>query len=70
MLFGASEDITGLPESREETRTKAIMQKAWAAFAKDPVHGLTRAVGWPSYNPQSTFARKQPNAQIKMRAGC
>ncbi|PNS17870.1 hypothetical protein CAC42_44 [Sphaceloma murrayae] len=52
MIFGASEDVSGLPEVEEQRRTKALMQRAWAAFADDPVNGLT-TLGWPRYNRDS-----------------
>ena len=34
MIFGASEDVTGLPTPTAEVETTLIMQKAWAAFGE------------------------------------
>ncbi|KFY93000.1 hypothetical protein V498_04617 [Pseudogymnoascus sp. VKM F-4517 (FW-2822)] len=51
MIFGASADVSGLPEVAAQTEAKGHIQKAFAAFAADPVHGLTKKVGWPAYNP-------------------
>ena len=28
------------------------MMKAWATFAKDPKEGLTKVMGWPTYDPE------------------
>ncbi|PSK43735.1 hypothetical protein B9Z65_7249 [Elsinoe australis] len=52
MIFSASEDVSGLPESPAQRRTEALMQRAWATFADDPVNGLTR-LGWPRYTRAS-----------------
>lgn len=49
MVFGASQDVSGLPESERETLTSKHMMRAWAAFAEDPVHGLEK-LGWPMYD--------------------
>lgn len=51
MIFGASADVSGLPEVADQTTAKENIQKAYAAFAADPVNGLTKQVGWPAYNP-------------------
>lgn len=53
MVFGASQDVSGLPNSVPEQQTIAVMQKAWAAFAADPAQGLSKEMGWPGYNPNS-----------------
>jgi cholinesterase len=50
MIFGASADVSGLPEVAAQTTAKGHIQKAYAAFAADPVYGLTKQVGWPAYN--------------------
>jgi hypothetical protein len=57
MIFGASEDVSGLPESALEVDMQALMQRAWAVFADDPVKGLEREMGWPVYGS----IRKLPN---------
>ncbi|KAH8668035.1 Alpha/Beta hydrolase protein [Tricladium varicosporioides] len=38
------------PSTTEQISIGNYMRGAWAAFAKDPVNGLT-TYGWPSYNP-------------------
>jgi len=57
MIFGASEDVSGLPESAPEMEMQALMQRTWAVFADDPVKGLEREMGWPVYGS----IRKLPN---------
>ncbi|KFY03178.1 hypothetical protein O988_01662 [Pseudogymnoascus sp. VKM F-3808] len=52
MIFGASADVSGLPEVPAQTKAKGNIQKAYAAFAADPVHGLTKKAGWPAYDPK------------------
>jgi hypothetical protein len=42
MIFGASKDVSGLSESAREMEMQALMQRAWAVFADDPVRGLER----------------------------
>ncbi|KAL7917893.1 Alpha/Beta hydrolase protein [Trichoderma austrokoningii] len=49
MIFGASEDVTGLPTTEGQRNLTKIMQTAWASFADDPVDGLT-ALGWPQFD--------------------
>ena len=51
MIFGASQDVSGLPPSRPEVETTLQMQKAWAAFAENPSKGLSESIGWPEFNP-------------------
>ncbi|GAB7354517.1 hypothetical protein MBLNU459_g4983t2 [Dothideomycetes sp. NU459] len=48
MIFGTSEDVSGLPESANELRTQKYMMHAWATFAENPVSGLKK-LGWPKY---------------------
>jgi cholinesterase len=43
---------TSVPASEEYIAVGNYMRGAWAAFAKDPVKGLTN-YGWPSYNISS-----------------
>ena len=47
MVFGTS-DFRGADTAAEKA-TSAYMQGAWAAFARDPEHGLER--WWPRYDP-------------------
>ncbi|RFU81540.1 hypothetical protein TARUN_699 [Trichoderma arundinaceum] len=49
MIFGTSEDVTGLPTTEDQRNLTNIMQTAWATFANDPVDGLTR-LGWPQFD--------------------
>lgn len=50
MVLGVSQDVSGLPESGPEMQLQANMMRAWAAFADDPVNGLSKKIGWPKYN--------------------
>ena len=50
MIFGASEDVTGLPLSVEEAQLIRLMQRAVAAFAHDPHSGLEVEMSWPRFN--------------------
>lgn len=52
MIFGASEDVSGIPPSEPERETTKLMQRFWAAFADDPRSGLSR-MGWPEFDPDS-----------------
>ncbi|KAL8897017.1 MAG: hypothetical protein Q9207_007426 [Kuettlingeria erythrocarpa] len=52
MVIGGSEEVSGLPDSREERKMQMVMMKAWAAFAGDPRGGLT-GLGWPRYDPDT-----------------
>lgn len=47
MVFGTS-DLLG-PNTPTEAETSKYMQSAWAAFARDPEHGLN----WPMYDPEA-----------------
>ncbi|TDZ54530.1 Acetylcholinesterase [Colletotrichum trifolii] len=51
MIFGASEDVSGIALSEAQANTTRLMQKAWAAFAGDPEKGLSEEVGWPKFEP-------------------
>jgi cholinesterase len=53
MIFGASEDVSGLPTSRDQRKTTRLMQKAWASFAQDPANGLNKKLHWPEFDPDS-----------------
>lgn len=50
MIFGASEAVTGLPASAAQRETTRLMQRALAAFARDPWGSLSAEMGWPRYN--------------------
>ncbi|KAL2074245.1 hypothetical protein VTL71DRAFT_8023 [Oculimacula yallundae] len=53
MVFGTDmevQNVTG--RSAEQERIGRDMQKAWAAFVKDPEEGL-KTFGWPKYDPSS-----------------
>lgn len=47
MVFGTS-GLRG-PNTPTETATSKYMQDAWAAFARDPEHGLA----WSTYDPDA-----------------
>lgn len=49
MVFGASEDVSGLPTTEDQRKLTKLMQKAWCTFAQDPRDGLTK-LGWPCYD--------------------
>ena len=54
MIFGGSEDVSGLPKSEAQRKMERVMMKAWADFARDPREGLE----WPVYDPaKSTLVR-------------
>jgi len=57
MIFGASQQVTGIPETLAETATKRVMQRIWAAFANDPQNGLKR-LGLPTYDAKSESFHK------------
>ncbi|KZL69637.1 carboxylesterase [Colletotrichum incanum] len=50
MIFGASEDVSGIVASESQKQTTAVMQMAWAAFANDPIDGLSSVAGWPKFD--------------------
>ncbi|KAK5954473.1 hypothetical protein OHC33_004195 [Knufia fluminis] len=52
MIFGASEDVSGLPTTEEQREVTGLMQKAWAAFAEDPAKGLESVMGWPKFDEE------------------
>ena len=54
MIFGASNDVSGLPISETQRQVQNMMMKAWAAFADDPAHGLVKEMEWPRYDPNGT----------------
>jgi cholinesterase len=48
MLFGNSEDVSGIAASAAQVRLTKVMQDAWVAFANDPANGLSE-FGWPRF---------------------
>lgn len=52
MVFGASEDTSGLPTSDEQERLTGIMQRMWATFCENPASGLTELLDWPAFEKQ------------------
>jgi hypothetical protein len=49
-LFGLGDQL-GIKDTRAEHATGKLMRRAWAAFAKDPDHALSRApFSWPRYS--------------------
>ncbi|GAB7340887.1 hypothetical protein MBLNU457_7241t1 [Dothideomycetes sp. NU457] len=67
MLFGASADVSGLPDSAAEKQTQALVMHAWATFADDPVNGLKR-LGWPTFDySQPTLVELAYNNTPKAR---
>jgi cholinesterase len=52
-VFGSAEFVTGEPNTAVEDTVGRYIRNAWSAFAKDPYHGLSTALGWPVYNPWS-----------------
>lgn len=55
VLFGTSEDVSGLQSSAAEKDTSKYMMGAWAAFARDSRKGLSE-YGWPEYSSNGEFA--------------
>lgn len=55
MIFGASSEITGLPESPEQTELKHTMQAAWASFVTNPEKELKKEQGWATFDPNGMY---------------
>ena len=55
MVVGNSEGVSGIPSGQQEKALTTLMQRAWAAFARDPVNGLVKEVGWERYNEHGEF---------------
>ncbi|KAB8337212.1 hypothetical protein FH972_021514 [Carpinus fangiana] len=49
MVFGTSQDVSGIAPSAQQQAVSRYMMKAWAAFASDPRDGLCK-FGWPKLN--------------------
>ena len=50
MLFGNSEDVSGVSPNAEQVQLTRTMQSACVEFANDPVNGLSE-FGWPKFAP-------------------
>ena len=50
LVFGTTFNLTGAPDSEAEAQYGAYLQRAWAAFARDPHNGLADQMGWPRYS--------------------
>ena len=68
MVFGGSQDVTGLPESAPEMQMQNLFMKAWATFAEDPVNGLVDVLGWPRYDPNGEYLSSCSFCCIVLRA--
>ena len=53
MIFGTMKDLGGEPDTALEVQVSQYLQSAWAAFARDPVSGLS-AMDWPAYNQSAS----------------
>jgi carboxylesterase type B len=49
MVFGGSEEVSGLGTTEAQRGLTGLVQRAWAAFADDPWGGLERELGWPRW---------------------
>jgi cholinesterase len=55
LIFGGTADLVpGKDDTPAEAALSKVMQGGWAAFAKDPVNGLSK-YGWPTYNSAGKF---------------
>lgn len=52
MIFGASEDVSGIAPTQDQKELTKIMQHAWFSFSDDPQSGLSR-LGWPEFDPNT-----------------
>ncbi|KAM0713998.1 hypothetical protein Q7P37_010962 [Cladosporium fusiforme] len=48
-LFGTAQVVSGDASTFVQNQVSRYMQGAWAAFGRDPEHGLNK-YGWPAYN--------------------
>ena len=53
MIFGTSEEVTGIQPSEDQKTMSRLFQRAWAIFADDPTEGLSKALGWPGFRPDT-----------------
>jgi carboxylesterase type B len=66
MVFGTSDLLE--VNTPTEAETSKYMQSAWAAFARDPEHGLS----WPTYDPETDTLVKlgfENNTQVVLGRG-
>ncbi|KAJ4302365.1 hypothetical protein N0V88_002509 [Collariella sp. IMI 366227] len=49
MVFGGSEESSGIAPSEEQKGLTQVVQSAWFEFAADPWEGLEREMGWPKW---------------------
>lgn len=51
-VFGTAEDVSGnvVRDTVAEEGVQRGMMRAWGAFARDPVKGLEREMGWERYD--------------------
>jgi carboxylesterase type B len=54
IVLGTTERRKGPKNTAEEDKMVKNTMTAWAAFAKDPAHGLDK-LGWPKYDPKGKF---------------
>jgi len=55
IVFGTAADVSGAPNTAAEDSIIALLQGAWATFAKNPTSGLSSApFNWPLYSPSTT----------------
>ncbi|KAM0193526.1 hypothetical protein ACHAPI_007595 [Fusarium lateritium] len=50
MIFGASQDVSGIAPSADQEKLTKMMQHAWYSFSDDPWSGLAQ-LGWPEFDP-------------------
>lgn len=53
-MFGTNPLKKAAPDTENEKKLSTVLRKAWATFAKDPVHGL-ETFGWPKYDKTRRF---------------
>ena len=50
LLWGTSQDVTLVKDSKALNKMSGYLMRAWTAFIRDPQNGL-KDFGWPMYNP-------------------
>ncbi|KAK4159418.1 Alpha/Beta hydrolase protein [Cladorrhinum sp. PSN259] len=70
MVFGGSEDVSGLKMSEEQKGLMRYIQSAWRVFAEDPWNGLEREMGWPKFDAAGkTVVKLGANNKNKVEFG-